>query len=379
MSSPLVSLIVATYQLPAHLRRVLVSAASQTVASQIEIIVTDDGSTDSTAQVVADFAREFSRVSTRPVQFITRPRQGFHLTRCRNDGARVATAPYLLFLDGDCVLPRDHIEKHLAARRRGVVHFGYCCRLTPQESDLVTEDLIRTGNISELGSQQELAKLRSIHLKSLFYQWIGHRTKPALKGGNIGIWKSDYERVNGFDENFRDWGCEDDDLSHRVRAAGLKVESILGHTRTYHLWHPPASSKPSTKWSAGSNVAYLKRRGRLSRCSNGLVKRNLRDLHVSVAGTPADARTANLFVDRAFGGRSSGSESVEVELLFWPGTGKFSSKAECNVLVTDSQPPQSLARAADVVVATSSAGIKSLEEFLCKRPTADQIASHAAA
>jgi glycosyltransferase involved in cell wall biosynthesis len=292
MARPEVSLIVTTYQMPGHLRRVLASIARQTVASQIEIIVTDDGSVDETPQVVRDFAQR----SGLPVQFVTHPHDSFHLTRCRNDGARQASAPYLLFLDGDCLIPPDHVEQYLQARQAGHVHYGYCCRLEREVSEQIDEAAIATADFGDWATSGELRKLALLHAKATFYQWIGHRLKPALKGGNIGIWREDFDRLNGFDENFHAWGCEDDDLTYRVRAAGLKVTSILGRTRTYHLWHPPATSKPAAKWSEGQNVAYLKRRGRLTCCMNGLRKRRVSELQIKVAGGPDDGPAAAQFI-----------------------------------------------------------------------------------
>jgi len=73
------------------------SATPTTVVDRLEIIVADDGSADETPQII----RDFSRTSGLAAQFVTHPHDGFHLTRCRNDAARLASAPYLLFLDGD--------------------------------------------------------------------------------------------------------------------------------------------------------------------------------------------------------------------------------------------------------------------------------------
>ncbi len=347
MARPEVSLIVCTYQMPGHLRRVLASIARQTVVQKLEILVTDDGSTDETPQLV----REFSQASGLAVGFLTHRHEGFHLTRCRNDGARIASAPYLLFLDGDCIIPPNHVEQYLAARQPNTVHFGYCYRLPEETSARIHEPAIAAGQFVDWAPRSEWWKLAKLHAKSLFYEAIGHRTKPALKGGNIGIWRSDYERLNGFDENFRAWGCEDDDLSYRVRAAGLRVSSILGRTRTYHLWHPPATTKPVGKWSEGENVAYLKRRGRLTCCTNGLKKRQLSDLRVQIAGKPEHADRAALFMKQVFGTTKVATEA-EVELLFHPGRGEFSPSAECKVLVAANPlvAPESLQAKADIVL-----------------------------
>ena len=92
-----------------------------------------------------------------------------------------------------------------------------------------------------------------------------------LFGGNVGISREHYLRVNGYDETFVGWGCEDDDLRLRLRASRIRIYSILRWTRTYHLWHPVGETTP-TVWSEGQNVAYLKRPDRTAWASNGVDK-----------------------------------------------------------------------------------------------------------
>ena len=97
---PDIALLVSGYQQPQHLRRALLSIASQhDVRGRMEVVVTDDGSTDETPQVVQEFARSVDF----PVKFTTHPHTTYQLARCRNDGVRVSTAPY--------------------------THSNYCCRL----------------------------------------------------------------------------------------------------------------------------------------------------------------------------------------------------------------------------------------------------------
>ncbi len=148
MKRPDISLLLSTYQRPAHLRRSLLSIAlQQGVAGRFELVVTDDGSTDETPQVVVEFARSVGF----PVHFTTRPHDGFRLSRCRNAGAAASSAPYLLFLDGDCVLPADHVRIHLQRRREGFVMAGDCCRLEEDASHRVDDAAIRSGAVSSLG------------------------------------------------------------------------------------------------------------------------------------------------------------------------------------------------------------------------------------
>jgi glycosyltransferase involved in cell wall biosynthesis len=327
MSEPEIALLMSTYQRPRHLRLALESVALQEgVLDRMELVVTDDGSTDETAEIVAQFA---GRVPFR-VGFTTHPHTTFRLSRCRNEGARVATAPYLLFLDGDCILPRDHVRTHLERRRRANVMAGDCVRLDEATSQRVTADVVRSGEFEHWAPRQELKRLAKIDRTARFYRLIRHPTKPKIIGNNVGIWRSDYERVNGYDENYEGWGCEDDDLRHRLRRAGVQIASILRWTHTYHLWHPRDATMPA-RWREGANVSYYLRKGRLTRCRNGLAKRSIDELDIRVVGFPENPHPVAQQVESRFGGRRGGGGEVEIVLL--PGPGRFSGRADCNVLV----------------------------------------------
>lgn len=261
-----VSIILTSFQMPWHLRRALEAAARQRTQRRLEIIVADDGSQDETPEVVADFALQ----APFPVRFVTHQHKGFHPGRCRNEGVRHSTAPLVLFCDGDCLMPPDHVEAHLSRLRSGVVTSGYCVRMDETTSRAITIDDVRAARYEHLSQCHELRKLARMHRKAWLYNLIRHPTKPALRSTNFGVTRIDYERINGFDEQFRGWGCEDDDFGRRLKRAGVRIRSILDRTRVYHLWHPPAASKPAT-WREGANVALLKQMGRPVHCQHGLV------------------------------------------------------------------------------------------------------------
>src|SRR6185369_6959913 len=137
--SPEIAILVSSYQRPQHLRRALLSIAMQRqVAGKLEVVVTDDGSTDETPQLVRAYAQSVDF----PVRFTTHPHAASQLARCRNEGAAASQAPYILFLDGDCVLPPDHVAIHLAQRRPGRVMAGNCVRLDQTTSARIDEQVI---------------------------------------------------------------------------------------------------------------------------------------------------------------------------------------------------------------------------------------------
>ena len=346
--TPDIALLISTYQRPAHLRRALESVRLQRgVEGRMEVVVTDDGSTDETPELVKWFARSVDF----PVGFTTHERGTFQLARCRNEGVAASTAPYILFLDGDCVLPPDHVAIHLERRKPNVVMAGDFAKLDKETSARVDEGVIRSGEFMNWAPRAELKRLQKQDRKARLYQFFRHPTKPKLIGNNVGIWRTDYERVNGYDENFQGWGCEDDDLRLRLRRAGVRIESILRWTNTFHLWHPTDVTAPQT-WRQGRNVAYLNRKGVLTRCRNGLVKRALEDIRLHVVGNPPPAKLARPLAVLQSTNDPTVKEPPEVEILFQPSPEKFSGKAQCNVLVVLDERPidKRLLRRADIVV-----------------------------
>ncbi len=266
-TNPEIAVLVSSYQRPRHLMRVLHSiAAQQRMGGKFEVVVTDDGSEDETEQLV----REFASQASFPVGFTTHKHETFQLARCRNEGVRASTAPYLLFLDGDCLIPPDHLSQHLKHRKQGVVYAGYCVLLDEASSARIDTQAAADGEFLQYASADEYKKLAKMDRKARFYELIRHPTKPKLFGGNVGIHRSDYEDINGYDEAFEGWGCEDDDLRIRLRQAGKRIRSILRWTRTYHLWHPKGTTTPD-EWKQGSNVARLNRISIPTRCERGLV------------------------------------------------------------------------------------------------------------
>ncbi|MCI0335609.1 MAG: glycosyltransferase [Planctomycetes bacterium] len=156
------SVVLTTYQRPAHLERSLRSLALQRgVAGKFEVIVADDGSMDQTPTIV----RNFAHTADFPVKWITHPHRGFRVALCRNDGARASSAPYLLFTDSDCIFPADHLQKHLIARRPGIVRAGDCFRLDQESTERIDAAAITSGAYCAWVPREERQRLFQKRIK----------------------------------------------------------------------------------------------------------------------------------------------------------------------------------------------------------------------
>lgn len=348
------SFLVTTFRRPRHLALVLESIAAQrNVPRTFEIVVADDGSADETPAVVASFAAAVDV----PVRFTTQTHDGFRLARVRNNAARLARGDYLLFVDGDCILPRHHLESHRRRRRPGVALLGFCGRLTEETSrELVPENLAVT-NLAALVPAAETRALARRHRRSRWHSLIRHPDKPRLAGGDFGVWRRDFEAVNGFDERFVGWGQEDDDLGLRLRAAGVRLDSVLDLTSSLHVWHPTDPSA-TPRWRDGANVAYFLRRGRLTACRKGLVQRGNAaiswGLPRDVAATPLGRRIAALLGSAA---SEPPAAACEIDLLIAPTSVGFSRPCDCRLLLVPAgtAPPPRLARQADRILVAADA------------------------
>jgi glycosyltransferase involved in cell wall biosynthesis len=112
-----ISVIIPTYNYARFLREAIDSALAQTHAP-LEVIVVDDGSTDETAQVLAEYGAKI-----RP---LWQENQG--VAAARNTGLAAARGEYVTFLDSDDVWKPRKLERQIARfdadPALGLVHCG---------------------------------------------------------------------------------------------------------------------------------------------------------------------------------------------------------------------------------------------------------------
>ena len=117
MTTPDVTVTVIVYNDAARLPRAVASLRAQTHAN-IEIIISDDHSTDNTPAVARELASQDHRI-----RYLRLPENSGGCSAPRNRAIEIARAPYLMFLDSDDELPPRAVELLLSAHREREVDF----------------------------------------------------------------------------------------------------------------------------------------------------------------------------------------------------------------------------------------------------------------
>jgi glycosyltransferase involved in cell wall biosynthesis len=236
-----ISVVITTYNRPDALEAVVRACFMQN-DKNFEIIIADDGSTANTQDCVARLA-EGAPV---PLRHVWQPDEGFRAAMARNRGTLAAHGDYIIFLDGDCIPQRDFIARHRALSEPGCLVSGSRILMSERLTRRVLDERIPipdTSLATRLAWRMHGDLNKTLQL-GLRWPDLGRVRNSfswrRIKSCNLAVWRSDLERVNGFDESFTGWGHEDSDLVVRLFHAGVKRKDGAFATEVFHLWHREA-------------------------------------------------------------------------------------------------------------------------------------------
>lgn len=175
---------------------------------EMEIIYVDSNSTDGSPEQAEKLGAKVLTVKPE------RPSAALG----RNAGWQVATAPFVLFLDGDTMVDPDFINKALS------------------KLETMSNVAIVWGNL------QELRPDASIYQRILNLDWIYPTGFVEFSGGNALMRRDVLVQVNGFNADLI--AGEEPEMCNRIRALGYKILHInepmglhdLGMTRWSQYW-----------------------------------------------------------------------------------------------------------------------------------------------
>lgn len=270
-----VSVVITTYNRSDALLAVLAGLVQQTDRN-FEVIVADDGSREEHRRAIL----ESSAAHELRLVHVWHPDVGFTASEVRNLGVAACKGRYIIFLDGDCVPEVDFVAQHKALAQAGFFVNGSRVLLSPELTlrVLAGSEPVCGRSIFYWAKQRLLG--RASKLSHLFrlpdgawrlarkFSWKG------IRSCNMGLWKADFERVDGFDESFVGWGHEDADFVLRLHHCGLIRKNGSCATEVFHLWHQEANRN-----NASQNAQIVKERVKtgVTRSTLGYSKNRVND------------------------------------------------------------------------------------------------------
>lgn len=202
------SLIVPVYNRPEEVRELFQSLVNQTYERSYEIVLIEDGSQETSQEVVKEFE------STLPITYLSKENTG--PGDSRNYGMAKANGNYFLIVDSDCILPPDYLRNiDVALREEYVDCFGGPDTAHPSFSAIQhainysMTSFWTTGGIR--GHKRTAAKFQP-------------------RSFNMGLSREAFEASRGFGNIHPG---EDPDLSLRLKKGGFTIK-YLAQASLYH-------------------------------------------------------------------------------------------------------------------------------------------------
>ena len=237
----LISIIVTTYNREDALDAVVRSLARQQDVN-FEVIVADDGSDETTARLIDTWKPRFGR----RLDHVWHADLGFRAAEIRNRAILAARGAYCVFLDGDCIPRSDFVASHRRLAEPGWFVTGNRVLLSGGlTSDVLREKLTpEEWSLARWVSERRLGRINRLsallHLPLGPLRRVRQRVWRGARSCNLAIWRSDLDRVDGFDADYNGWGKEDSDIIVRLLHAGVRRKDGTFATGVLHLWHKDA-------------------------------------------------------------------------------------------------------------------------------------------
>jgi len=207
-----------------------------------ELIIADDGSPPEVVREVQDLMATYAL----NIRHLWQPDEGFRKNRILNRAVLEAQAPYLIFVDGDCVPHREFVRGHYESRQARVCLAGRRVELSQSMSQKLDVKKVARGRLEShlaamfwhslwLGAKNVED---GIYVKSAWLRKILTTKTIGLLGSNFSIHKCDLLAINGFDERYEGPGIgEDTDVQWRLERSGVALRPLNNIAVQYHLYH----------------------------------------------------------------------------------------------------------------------------------------------
>ncbi|MCX6799370.1 MAG: glycosyltransferase [Candidatus Diapherotrites archaeon] len=204
------SVIIPAFNAEKTLRQCLESTERQEFRGEFEIIVVDDGSTDSTIRIAGEFKK---------VRVVKQKHAGPAVGR--DNGAKHAKGGIIIFVDSDCIADKNWLAEMLAP-------FG-------------NKEVAGVQGIYKCRQKELIARMTQLEIEERYIKMAKSKYIDFIGSYSAGYRKSVFEEMKGFDTSFPMASGEDTDLSFRIHAAGYKM--VFNKKAFVYHTHPTTLKK----------------------------------------------------------------------------------------------------------------------------------------
>ncbi|HEF0078819.1 MULTISPECIES: glycosyltransferase [Citrobacter] len=245
-----VSIVIPTYNRADKLGKLLAALTHQSFPLEnMEVIVTDDGSSDTTHCIVREYSRFFD------IKHIWQRDSGHRLSAVCNLGIRAASHDHIVLLQSDMLPSTGLIEAYLqwlSIARRILLIGG---RVFVEASGISENDLLQSSDFEKslphVRTKNKMWDAFPMHQEEDWREAL-YRTTSRLKqekwpfravvGSNLAFHKHIMEDIGGFDEEFQSWGGEDGEFGYRAFNAGYYLIPVKDAV-AYHQEPPDGENE----------------------------------------------------------------------------------------------------------------------------------------
>lgn len=196
MNEKLVSVLIPVYNVEKYVEEAIKSIQNQTYKN-LEIIIVDDGSTDSTYYIVQELAAEDPRIK------LFKNETNSKIVKTLNKAFKNSSGDYIARMDGDDISELDRIEKKVAFLEANSEYDLVGCSVNS-----INEKGELLGSTSKLKCYDRLDKLKK-YSTPVYHIWVAKREV--------------YESLGGYRELS---GVEDYDFLLRMNTSGFKYTNL---------------------------------------------------------------------------------------------------------------------------------------------------------
>jgi chondroitin synthase len=255
-----VSVVIPVYNRSRELDFVLAGLTFQTYPlGLIEVVIADDGSQDDLSLIYNKYKKYFN------IKYCKQDDEGYRLAEVRNLGIKNSSYDDIIILDSDAIPSSTLVEEYMKIFHvdRNVALFGLRHYVSVEKikvSDfLKNKDLVyslesvKSENASNTKCNENG---ESIDWREAIIRQTNNLRSEALPyrflvGANCGFSKELFNKVNGYCEDFKAWGFEDQEFGYRLYNAGAYFFPLMS-AYVYH--QEPLAGKNDTDRQLGASI-----------------------------------------------------------------------------------------------------------------------------